>query len=564
VNDFEPKTREKANGRHRMLIIDGHSSHLSYRFCDFAERHKIVVVCLPPHTTHALQPCDVGVFGPLASSWKSEVSKMSRDNEPICKTNLVSVYARCRGRAMRSITIQHAWQKTGIWPLNPAAIPETAYEPALITTTAPAQPIPTTTSALLRPFTPEPVAEFAQPTATTPVSASSALAPPVSAPTHAFIASSASYDAAPASAISLSPLALLAHAAAAEPRIPESILFTPIWLYSIRPPAPTSATPALPTVSPARFYPALVGTPTPIRGWASRDQLLEENVQLRAVLGQARHQIDADHAQKMLMDGENTRLRRIAYSKTIGKRSKKELPSGGPRHMTAGSTLDLLARKDLEEVAEAMREEVATKLKPMREALDADAETRRQAEKKRLVDLVKTAERAKRAAAKALVGAAKAAEKAAAKAVEDAERAAKKASAAAAKEVAKEATKVAAAIRREAKKAETKRRQAAKRAEAEAAKAAGAHAVRTRGRKRTAPDSDDDADDNDAPGSSPERRRSSPPPLDAVGQEDVGADGPAPLPVLAKRPRPRPRPAKRVAQPNGVTEGLEGVGMNVS
>jgi hypothetical protein len=32
------------------------------------DNNKIVVVCLPLHTTHALQPCDVGVFGPLAQS----------------------------------------------------------------------------------------------------------------------------------------------------------------------------------------------------------------------------------------------------------------------------------------------------------------------------------------------------------------------------------------------------------------------------------------------------------------------------------------------------------------
>src|SRR5438477_9634339 len=67
--DFEPATakRNTSNGYH-LLVLNGHNSHCTYRFCKFAAAHRIIIVCLPSHTTHALQPCDVGVFGPLASS----------------------------------------------------------------------------------------------------------------------------------------------------------------------------------------------------------------------------------------------------------------------------------------------------------------------------------------------------------------------------------------------------------------------------------------------------------------------------------------------------------------
>ncbi|THU83056.1 CENP-B protein [Dendrothele bispora CBS 962.96] len=75
--DFEPAARARnPNNGYRLLILDGHNSHCTYRFLDFADRHDIIVLCLPAHTTHALQPCDVGVFGPLAQKWKALVTSL--------------------------------------------------------------------------------------------------------------------------------------------------------------------------------------------------------------------------------------------------------------------------------------------------------------------------------------------------------------------------------------------------------------------------------------------------------------------------------------------------------
>ncbi|KAF8811876.1 hypothetical protein BYT27DRAFT_7088493, partial [Phlegmacium glaucopus] len=58
-------------------------------FCKFAKEHNIVIICLPSHTTHVLQPCDIGVFGPLASSWKAQVNRAAREYIPITKYNLL-------------------------------------------------------------------------------------------------------------------------------------------------------------------------------------------------------------------------------------------------------------------------------------------------------------------------------------------------------------------------------------------------------------------------------------------------------------------------------------------
>ena len=54
-HDFDPPTSKVSNGRPRLLIVDGHASHFTRDFLLYAKEHEIHVLCLPLHTTHALQ-----------------------------------------------------------------------------------------------------------------------------------------------------------------------------------------------------------------------------------------------------------------------------------------------------------------------------------------------------------------------------------------------------------------------------------------------------------------------------------------------------------------------------
>jgi hypothetical protein len=67
---FEPYTKPKAGWQWRILIIDGHSSHVNMGFLQWANEHHIIVYILPPHSIHKLQPLDVGLFNPLATSYQ--------------------------------------------------------------------------------------------------------------------------------------------------------------------------------------------------------------------------------------------------------------------------------------------------------------------------------------------------------------------------------------------------------------------------------------------------------------------------------------------------------------
>jgi len=104
--------------------------------------HKIIIICLPSHTTHALQPCNVGAFEPLAQSWKHKVTLASQSLIAIRKDNLLTYYHTACITALNTTTIQSAFQKTGIWPLDHHTIPPSAFKPSKNTTTQAAQPLP--------------------------------------------------------------------------------------------------------------------------------------------------------------------------------------------------------------------------------------------------------------------------------------------------------------------------------------------------------------------------------------------------------------------------------------
>lgn len=63
-----------------LLTFDGHGSHLTYGTVKQALDNQIIIVCLPPNTSHALQPLDVGVFGPLKLNWKAILKAWYRES----------------------------------------------------------------------------------------------------------------------------------------------------------------------------------------------------------------------------------------------------------------------------------------------------------------------------------------------------------------------------------------------------------------------------------------------------------------------------------------------------
>jgi len=96
-----------------------------------AIENNIGLHLLPPHTTHRLQPLDVGVFGPLQRKWQERCDEIiSETNTEVPRSQFVKQYMDVRNEVFTPELIQSAWKKAGIWPMDPNRFTETDFAPS--------------------------------------------------------------------------------------------------------------------------------------------------------------------------------------------------------------------------------------------------------------------------------------------------------------------------------------------------------------------------------------------------------------------------------------------------
>ncbi|KID81257.1 transposase [Metarhizium guizhouense ARSEF 977] len=123
IKHFDKHTVDKRTGQYRLLIIDGHGSHHTVEFIQYAEDHDIVLFGLPPYLTHILQPLDVVVFQPLKHYHAKALDMVVRDGcLHVTKSEFLAIIESVRRHALKEATILSAFKKTGIVPWNPQPI----------------------------------------------------------------------------------------------------------------------------------------------------------------------------------------------------------------------------------------------------------------------------------------------------------------------------------------------------------------------------------------------------------------------------------------------------------
>ena len=102
-----------------LLLLDGHSMHYNPEVIRIAA-HEGVVFCLPPHTTHLLQPLDKGVIGPLKAYWNEECQKFYSRNsgKVISQYDFMPIFNKAWCKAMTIPNVLSAFRTTGIHPFN--------------------------------------------------------------------------------------------------------------------------------------------------------------------------------------------------------------------------------------------------------------------------------------------------------------------------------------------------------------------------------------------------------------------------------------------------------------
>ena len=111
----------RQNDKHLLLLYDGSSTHFSAELVDWALEQKIILFVIPPHSSHLLQPLDVGCFSPLKKCYNSLAHRYMKEHcgQVITRYSMTSLICKAYAMAMTPINIQRSFQKTGIFPFDP-------------------------------------------------------------------------------------------------------------------------------------------------------------------------------------------------------------------------------------------------------------------------------------------------------------------------------------------------------------------------------------------------------------------------------------------------------------
>jgi hypothetical protein len=118
---FDRYTKDKAPLRHRLLLLDGHLSHQTQEFLDYCRPRRILPLLLPPHSTHTLQPLDVGLFSPLSSAYAKALEEYMQKTQGLLALKKGDFYHLFKDAWDASFTVTNvkaSFATTGIVPLE--------------------------------------------------------------------------------------------------------------------------------------------------------------------------------------------------------------------------------------------------------------------------------------------------------------------------------------------------------------------------------------------------------------------------------------------------------------
>ena len=127
INVFDRHTKAKARqGRdYRLLITDGHGSHVNLAFLDWCDQHRILVAVFPSHSTHRLQPLDVSLFSPLSQAYTKQLIDFFAATQGLVGISKREFWGNFWPAFKASFTkdnIESAWKNTGLLPWDPEVV----------------------------------------------------------------------------------------------------------------------------------------------------------------------------------------------------------------------------------------------------------------------------------------------------------------------------------------------------------------------------------------------------------------------------------------------------------
>ena len=122
---FNRFTKAKARRKYRLLILNGHGSHVTMDFLNYCDKNKIIPAILPPHSTHTLQPLDIVMFKPLSTAYSKELTTYLHNGQGLAgikKGDFFHLFWKAWASTFTQALILRSFEATGIAPLQPHVI----------------------------------------------------------------------------------------------------------------------------------------------------------------------------------------------------------------------------------------------------------------------------------------------------------------------------------------------------------------------------------------------------------------------------------------------------------
>ena len=118
-----------------LLLYDGHASHVSLELIDYAILHEIIIVCLPAHSSHLLQPLDVAVFKSFKVFFSSACRSFLHNNpgKVITIYNISQLVGEAWPKSLTPENLISGFRHSGIYPLCRAKITPEKLAPSTST-----------------------------------------------------------------------------------------------------------------------------------------------------------------------------------------------------------------------------------------------------------------------------------------------------------------------------------------------------------------------------------------------------------------------------------------------
>jgi hypothetical protein len=123
LKHFDAHTKATSARAYRLLIIDGHESHCSIEFQDYCKENKIITLCMPPHSSHLLQPLDVVPYSLLKRHYGDGISLLARSRiHHINKETFLPAFKAAFEKTFTLENVRAGFRGAGLAPHDPNVV----------------------------------------------------------------------------------------------------------------------------------------------------------------------------------------------------------------------------------------------------------------------------------------------------------------------------------------------------------------------------------------------------------------------------------------------------------